>query len=434
MENTKIHSGSIFGTSIIQYSFQKYIDNQNLKNVLSYVLHCKHRIIIPNATNYSPGPNADKGYKDYPAIVTNSIQITVPEGAKVNLRQIFPKTLNSSVNTSLSQQTASTSSKSVQSTNGSNTSQSNTFGVNVSGGISSGFPDFSVGVNYSHGWDSGTSSSRTTGSDTSRQNGSSSDESMSIKDWNSYGYMDKDAEKPSWIWGQSYPWDVIQYNQSLGEHTISLPSFIKDRMVDGEQVLPPSQLSLFGVDFIMTAAWLISFPEGITSPDEVKLSHSMAYYTASHFIFSGTPAFELQEAATAEYDSPSLEMSTYALEPLHSGDAKNGAAVGFTVNPFIYPPTTHSSNFKIVSAANNLQVTGTGFDSSMTADFSCLPSLTVNFKVLDTTNDYALLFMSWIGANSSACKLTVTINTLYTLTGQSGRHRGAGRAEQRYPH
>ncbi|MHB1765833.1 MAG: hypothetical protein ACYCS1_09980 [Gammaproteobacteria bacterium] len=416
----EINSGTIFGTSIIQYSFRKYIDNQNLKNVLSYVLHCKHRIIIPNANDYSPGPNSEQKYENYPAIVTNSIQIEAPDGAALNLRQIFPKTLNSSVNTSLSQQSGSTSSNSVQSTNGSNMSQTNTFGVNVSAGIFGELPVFNIGADYSHGWESGSSSSKTSGSDTSRQNGSSSDESMSIKDWSSYGYVDNKAQKPSWIWGQSYPWDVIQYNYSADDGlTISLPSFIKARMTDDIRVFPPSQLSLFGVDFTMTASWLISFPQGITSPEKVRLSHSMTCYTASHSLSGATLVSHLQDkndAATAEYQSPSMEMSTYALEPLLSADAKNGAAVGFTVNPFIYPPTTHSSEFKIVSAANNLQVTGTGFDSSMNADFSVIPSLTVNFKVLDTTNDYSFLFMSWIGSNSSACKLTVTINTRYTVT------------------
>ena len=204
-------------------------------------------------------------------------------------------------------------------------------------------------------------------------------------------------------------------------------------MHDKTQVFPPSQLSLFGVDFTMTAAWLISFPQGITSPEKVRLTHSMTYYTASHSLEAGgILVSSLQKAASAVYKSHSMEMSTYALEPLFSADAKNGAAVGFTVNPFIYPPTTPSSKFKIVSAANNLQVTGTGFDSSMNAEFSAPPDpelpvkFTVKFKVLDTTNDYAFLFRSWIGSKSSACKLTATINTRYTVTVYMDATEGQG--------
>ncbi|KVE31726.1 hypothetical protein [Burkholderia sp. TSV86] len=52
----------------------------------------------------------------------------------------------------------------------------------------------------------------------------------------------------------------------------------------------------------------------------------------------------------------------------------------------------------------------------MTTEFSTPVSLTVNFKVLDTANNYALFLMNWIGTQSSACKLTVTINGLYTVT------------------
>lgn len=417
---TDAGSGTTFGTSIIQYSFQKYVDTQNLKNTLAYVLFCKHRIVIPNINSYLPGPSSNLKYDNYPAIITNSIQLKVPTGAVASLRQIFPKTLNSSVNTSLNQEAGSSTSNSVQNTSGSNSSQTNTFGVNVSGGVFAGMPVFNIGADYQHGWESGSFSSKATGADTSQHSGSSSGESMSIKDWSSYGYVDNTDQTPSWIWGQSYPWDVIQYNHSTdGGFTISLPNFVVARMSDGSQVFPPSQLSLFGVDFTMTAAWLITFPQGVTSQEQVSLAHSMTYYTASHGLASGSLIANLQsaiQAATTSYHSPALDMSTYALEPILSPDSKNGAAVGFTVNPFIYPPTTTSSQFKIVSAANNLQVSGTGFNSAMTADFSVSPSLVVDFKILDTTNDYSLLFISWIGSDSSACKLTVTINAKYTVT------------------
>ncbi|WP_231752919.1 hypothetical protein, partial [Burkholderia sp. TSV86] len=153
--------------------------------------------------------------------------------------------------------------------------------------------------------------------------------------------------------------DRLQYNYTADGVIISLPAFVQARMYDGVQVFPPSQLSLFGVDFTMTSTWLISFPQGVTSSERATLTHSMSYLTASHSQSSGNLIARLQkssEAATASYQSPPLELSTYALEPVLSTDVKNGATIGFTVNPFIYPPTTPSSNFKIVSAANTLQV------------------------------------------------------------------------------
>ncbi|MEZ2603974.1 hypothetical protein [Kluyvera intermedia] len=414
------NSGTLFGTSIIQYSIERYIDTQNLGNTLAYVLSCKHRIIIPNATPYRPGPNSNAQYDNYPAIMTNSIGLSVANtGAQITLRKIFPQTLNSSVSTSQSQESSSGMTNSVQNSSGSNTSQTNTFGVNVSGGVFAGLPVVNIGAEYSHGWESGSFSSLSTGSDRSNHRGSSNSESMSIKDWSSYGYIDTNDQTPSWIWGQSYPWDVIQYNYSSDGVTILLPPFVQSRMSDGTEIFPPSQLSLFGIDFTMTASWLIAFPEGVTSMEEVILNHAMSYYTASHELSSGALVTRLQssnQASTATYESPALPLSTYSLLPLLSADSRNGAAIGFTVNPFTYPPSVTSSQFKIVSAANNLQVSGTGFTNLMEADFSNPVSLLVNFKILDTTNDYSLLLMNWIGEQSGACKLLITINKTHAVT------------------
>jgi len=66
--------------------------------------------------------------------------------------------------------------------------------------------------------------------------------------------------------------------------------------------------------------------------------------------------------------------------------------------------------FKIVSPANNLQVTGSGFGPGMVSDFSKPTVLTIKFKIADTQTEYALLFLHWIGEHSDSVKLNWTIN------------------------
>jgi hypothetical protein len=410
-----------FGTSLIQYEIRKYQDLRNLTNELTYLLICKHRIIIPNATAYKVGPTGSTAYENYPAAITNVITLNVDNGATVQLEDIFPRTLNAAVMTSSNSGLEQSASNTSQYTSGSSTAQSNTFGVSVTtSGILGNL--FHIGRTISNENQATSELSKyqstSSGTGSAQQSDQSSGESMSIKDWNSYGFADKTDGSATWIWGQSYPWDVITYNQG-STSAINLPYFVQARMLTYYQsgststamVLPPSQLSLFGVDFTMRAGWLIKFPNGISQPATVTATHTTTCFLATHKLSGSAVTATLQTAGSASiYKSSSLDLSTYALEPILTAGSGNGAAIGFATNPFIVAPTTPATNFLITSPANNLQVTGKGFGPTMSADFSQAVSLTIQFKILDSTNEYALLLMHWIGQSSGPCKLTITAN------------------------
>ena len=417
-------SADPFGTTLIQYEMRKYQDIRNLSSELAYLLICKQRIVIPNPTPYQVGPSSSTSF-NYPAAITNAITLTVNiDGATIFLKDYFPRTLNAAVSTSANTAEDKSISNSNQYTSGSSTAQSNSFGVSVStaGFIGDLFGGAVTQENQSS-WQSTKSNSLASGTGSARQSDMSSGESMSIKDWNCYGFTDQTDGSVSWIWGQSYPWDVILYNQGTSS-SINLPAFVMARMVgyydstgtkDGPptaMVLPPSQLALFGVDFTMRAGWLIKFPQGVSELATATVTHTTTRYLASHQLAGSTFSATLQtnlSASSSTFASSPLDLSTYALDAILTAGRGNGAAIGFTANPFIIAPAT-SNTFKIVSPSNNLQVTGTGFSANMSTTFTQTVTLTVQFKILDTVNEYSLLLMHWIGQGSGPCKLTITAN------------------------
>jgi len=417
--------GASFGTSIAQYEIRRYLDVRNLGNVDAYMVSLHHRLVIPNPTAFQPGPQSATAYSGYPALITNNVQLKVTGGGTPLLKDFFPKTLNSAVSTSATTSAGGSTSTSNQATSGSSSSNTNSFGVQLSGGAFMGLPIFNVGVDYQHVWESGSYDSTTAGRGTGRQTGAAQAATMSIKDWSAYGFADVANQLPSWIWGQSYPWDSIQDNFGSNVN-ISLPDYVQLRLLASSQVgsppsfvLPPSQLSQFGVDFTMMAGWLVAFPQGVTASEAITFNHATACYRGGHSLNGNAVSATLDNpstALTASYASSSLDMSSYALDPVRNAAADNGAAIGFTSNPFTIAPTTPASKFKIVSPSNNLQVAGTGFDPAMTADFSTAPALTVTFKIVDRTSQLALLMMHWLGAGSDPVRLTVTVNQCPPVT------------------
>ncbi|MCL7928526.1 hypothetical protein [Halomonas llamarensis] len=406
-------SGSTFGRSITQYEIRRRRDVQNLGSSHSYTVMMTQRIIIPSTLGYRPGPTSSSAYDNYPAILVNELDITANNNAKIVLQNMFPKTLNSQVSTSRSSDSSSQTGMTQQNTSGSSDTNVNTFGVGISAGIFGELPVVNLSTNYSHSWEHSHSHSSSEGHSQGDSHSTGAAASMSIKDWSSYGYLNNEAIAPSWVWGQSYPWDVIQYNQSSNGTDIDLPKFVSDRMLSGSLVLPPSQLSLFGLDFTMTAGWIIDFPEGVSEDETVTISHTTSSYSASHQKNGGALVATLQngqEANVSTYSSDAIDLSRYALTPIAGPGSDNGAAIGFTAHSFTYPPTAPKTPFKIVSPAGNLQVTGTGFDDIMTTSFKEKPKLTITFKIADTDNPYALLLMHWIGQKSGACELHWTVN------------------------
>lgn len=415
--NLKNAKGTVFGSTAIRYVFDRYQDVRNLDNRVAYLITCRQRIIIPNATPYQPGPSSITAFSNYPALMSNGIEIGTDEKATLFLKSIFPRTLNASISSSSSVQAGSTTSTTNQYTSGSSQSQTNSFGVSVSGGFFMNQPTFNVEGSNQHSVTNDLSNSISRGNESGRQNSHSEGDTMTIKDWSSYGFTDAGNKSATWIWGQTYPWDVIAFHQSGGGSTINLPSFVKSRLMDGNLLLPPSHLSLFGVDFTMMATWLLILPEDVSAPETVTFTHRTTSYLASHTTSSGQVSASLYsstEAPTSTYVSPPLDLSTYALEPITHPGPQNGAAIGFAANPFTYAPKDGGA-FKIISPANNVQVTGSGFNPGLTTSFAKPVSLRVDFKILDSTQEYALLLMHWIkDPKIGPCKLTLTVNEKFT--------------------
>src|SRR5204863_4504472 len=122
----------------------------------------------------------------------------------------------------------------MQHTSGSSASQSNSFSTSASLGF---FGDLATGgltVGSERMEGSERSKASTVGTDAGASRDSGTSDSMSLKDWACYTYID---EIPSltWVWGQEYPWDVIRYQPNGGQ----LPKFVSQLLWDGTQLLPP---------------------------------------------------------------------------------------------------------------------------------------------------------------------------------------------------
>ena len=430
MPLTDKNSESEFGRTQIEYTLRRHWDVRNLRHALAYRLSCRQRIIIPNPSPYAIGPTPAAAFKNYPAAMSVKFALNTTDNVSVQLQRMFPKTLNASVSTSQNHQTESGTSRVHQHTSGSTDTNANTYGVAVSAGAFGGIPTGGVSASFSHTDMHAHSTSNMDGSGTSAQSAHGGAQTMSIKDWSSYGATSKDSQCLTWTWGQTYPWDVIQYNHSVDGSHIQLPDFVAQRLLDGDLVLPPSELSRFGIDFTMTAAWLLVFPTGGGVDETVTMTHHTRYYEASHERSGAAISATLDnegDARQAEYSSPSLDLSGLALDPIMDGNGPSGAAIGFTANPFTIAPSD-GKPFKIVSPANTLQVRGKGFDTIMSAGFADGKSATIDltFKITDTVRDYGLHLMGWIGAKSGRVRLLFTINERFTVEAEISSSEGQG--------
>ncbi|RYG85917.1 MAG: hypothetical protein EON59_11195 [Alphaproteobacteria bacterium] len=405
-----------FGHAVISYQVQRFRDVADLGSRPAYLVTMSQRVVIPNATPYTPGPNQSDAYLNYPAILQAGVTITASNGPDIVLRNIFPRTLNAQVSTSQSQSNESGSTHSVQNTSGSNQSTVNSYGVSTSWGLSGTTPMFSQTSQHGQSFSSGTMQSQTNANGSSSNQNFGASQSMSIKDWSSYGMTDSSGINPGWLFGQAYPWDVLQYNQSGGSGDINLPDFVIAQLYDSGMALPPSQLSQFGIDFTMTANWLLVYNDPITADETVSFEHQIACYTASHQL-SGTSTdpitATLQATSTANacsVSSPALSLSAYGLAPLTAAAVSQSTAIGFSATNWTIPPTSARGLCKVVSPGDTLQVEATGFDDTMTSDFSATTSVTLTFKVPDHNLAYTLALMHWIGAGGDPVEVAWDVN------------------------
>jgi hypothetical protein len=454
------------GTTIISYEIRRYRDLRNLDDTLAYRVLCTQRVVIPNSVPYKPGQiniggssgsggDTAAAFSNYPAIVTNQISLS----GSPELVGYSPRTLNSAIMTSSSNGSGTSGSTTMQHTSGSSTAQSNSFGASASIGFFGEALTGGVSVDYDHTSESEKSHSVSAGSDNSSSKQRSGSDSMSVKDWACNAYLDSGTSSPTWVWGQEYPWNVLEYRNDLGTDNVALPGFVSDLLYDASsgQVLPPSALSQFGVDFTMSAAWTVKPAAG---DGTTTLTHTIGYYTATHQLPSSagsnpvvngqinwagpmnqppTPKGGTKPKAVAvpfSWTCP-LNLFAYGLDPIQNGGASSAAVVGFIPRRFLVLPApakpsgitvTNPTQFVMLSAANNLLVqdttsygtlsasdTGAGFtpsETALTAAFTanCASlTMTLSFKVIDPVRGYRLYMKHWM-TGTVGVVLTLVIN------------------------
>lgn len=431
--------GVKFGSTLITYQVQRFRDVANLDSQLAYLVTMMQRIVIPNTTAYVPGPTSSSSYDNYPAILQNEVTISANNNPEIVLRNIFPRTLNAQVSSSQSDSSGSDQSKSVANTSGSNQSTVNSYGVSVSSGFSGMTPMHSVTTQNGQSFSSGTMQSSTTGNTSSTSQNTGASNAMAIKDWSSYGIVDQTGINPSWLFGQTYPWDVLQYNQSGSGGSINLPAFVVANLFDDYGsgiVLPPSQLSQFGIDFTMTANWLLLYTNPISAAETLQFSHTITSYTASHMASGVTgpgtlpitaTLQSLSDAAQAVINPPALPLSDYGLSPIARATVAPDSAIGFAAANWTIAPTSSRGPCRVVSPGDTLQVDAVGFDASMTSDFSAPQTeVTLTFKVADHNLRYTLSLMHWLGSNSGAVNVAWNVNGTGTGTVVVDAEKGEG--------
>lgn len=421
------------GVILNEYEVREFKDVRNLGHARSYVVEATQRLMVPNAAT-AFDPKSTSGFHNYPICLNASVNATFSGSPASYLESYSPRTINSSVSTSQSSGGTTSSANTItnQYSSGSSTTDTNSFGVGISLGTFGDSPTDSLSFNaeYSEAHSSSASASNGRSTSSDAQASDSRSAAMSIKDWGAYAYCDSNARTVSWLWGQEYPWNILTYHTPIND-VMSLPDHVLVRMFppmvqssinpkspEIQLVLPPSQLSLFGIDFVSKARWIVSYSAtDAATRDLATFSHTVTYYAGSHYLNGDNPPVpqvELKPVRTFNLASPSLDLGELSLDAILKEGATNGAAIGFVPSQFISPPAG-ASIFRIRSGANNLLVTGTGFaaasgaDAPMEADFSIPVSFNIVFKVTDPLMQLQLVLKHW-KTGAVNCTLSISIN------------------------
>lgn len=430
------NSGTQIGVLLSEYDVREYWDVRNAVPpnpgtgtpalaMRAYVVTLRQRLTIPNrnANSYHRLQQVDS-YSNYPILAVQQVS-PQPPAASANLafylEDYSPKTLNAMVNTSNNAGTSTNTGTSVARMSGSSTSVTNSYEVGGSAGFFGDLPTGSVSGGYSHSETDTTEHSVTKGksSDVGAQAGTGN--SMSIKDWASYAFLDPAKETPAWVWGQEYPWNVISFRSTDVNQNVALPGYVSSLLFDGKTVYPPSNISQFGINVVSHAKWVFYIQGQAGAQDEtVAFQHTITYWEGSHLATTVNGNPQAQANIAIVYDQPvetvTLNLPVLALDPIADAGAGNGAVVGFAMSEFIALPG--SAPFRIKSEANNLYVFGSGFDSVSTADSvltasnltaSAPVSFTLQFKVVDASLELNLYFKHWL-TMSTGCIMTIHVN------------------------
>ncbi len=413
VEYSPVQSSSVtLGQTIIQYEVRAYTDTRNLTETKSYLVSCSQRLILANPVPYNPKAQTTTNFLNYPALLTNQIAISDPNGIIKTqvLLEYAPQTLNTAVASSQSSAQSSNTTVSQQYTSGSSTAQTNSYGGSVSLGFFGDAPTGDISANYQHSSTKERSSSLSKGNAVDSGNQVSNSSSMTIKDWGSYAAVDSQNHSITWVWGQEYPWNVIQFKNQNAAGTIALPAYVAQRLYDGTSIYPPSELSLFGVNFVAKATWLITPNAASATPEEITFNHTLTYGAGSHSVTGNVLTVGLDTYLPIVYTSSTLDLALLALDPIQSSD-RGPAVIGFVPNQFDVAPGPGGQAFAITAADNNLLVRGSGFNGVMTTNFSTgAVQMTISFKIVDGTRDFSLSLKHWVASAAAPCQLSIVVN------------------------
>ncbi len=416
------------GTLITEYEVHRYDDVRNLTLLRAYHISCKQRVVIPSPAipDFSNPTNAFSGY---PAIWQSGMTLNpVAKGDTIQLVDYTPKTLNAAVTSSQNSSSTNDTTVSGQYTAGSSTSVTNSYEVGANLGFFGGAATGGMSGSFGHSTTDSSEASYSAGMAFGRNADVGSSNTMSIKDWGSYGSADALNQSPAWIWGQEYPWNVLQYYYVVKDY-VTLPVSVENQLVyqagEDSYVVPPSDLSLYGISFQSSARWVYAISQPVSPTETIVFTHSAAYWTGSHSIDKTkalkvflTPAdLSLAGPGTGgdgTYTSQPLNLVCLALDPIVEEELSNGAVVGFVPSQFYVDPG--ASGFGITSGANNLLVTGSGFDAPavdtpMSAQINggTPATLNVQFKVISSDIELTLFMKHWKGT-ATGCVLSFVVN------------------------
>lgn len=397
----------------------KKINTLNLATKPVYLIKTALRVSIYNKQDFNIAAGSIVAYRNYPALFSFKQALTslVPaEATNFKLLNYAPQTVNSSVTISGSNSELDAVTNTAQQSMGSSTSQTNSFGVNAQGGIMMGLPLFTLGANYDYAYSSAQSQERGIASSALSEQQAVSADSYSIKDWGVYAQVNRERLETRWICSQEYPWDVLQYRSQNGQGNIDLPKPVIARMLQGNCVLPPSQLSQFGTDFTFTAEWSFTPTESNVNVNTPLLSIplTIAYLLASHERTGISPNYQLaaslSQPSTTHFEMTLSwgELECLALNPVMA--ARNDASLNFQKVPAARFPSNRVHPFTLTSPTNTLFFTASGFSPGMVVDVTEGPvSYTLKFKLTDTVGELSLYLKHW-KLDAAGLVLTITVN------------------------
>lgn len=475
------------GVLAVEYRATLYNDVQvqnqasvNQPQNQQFFLYCTQRLFLANPSNSSVAPITGSQitteyFANYPALIQTYMRVGESGGVTLNLMDYSPHTVNTAVQQSGSNgdTTGSTTSTNSSSTTGSSYTQSSTYGTSVTVGDTFSGATASYEYSTSQTNEHSQTSGREAGTSAGKEHSISA--SMSIKDWGSYASVNPIYVYPTWVFGQEYPWNAIDCRYAgsktypgvtdAGGNVLSpananqfeliISNSMAADLCDGTYLCPPSELSMFGVNFVMKSSWRVYVP--YTSSTTVTVNHDVKYFSASHIAAvttqngatSYTPQVYLDKTpatlSTTDTGSPTptfsipLDLNVMGLDPL--GVNAQSAIVGFLPVKFIppatiTPPATSAALpkiFKTIASTNDLivenatsygSVAGSGFSvsqASLTATWSAAQNvpytLMLYFKVIDSTSDYTLNIKHWI-TGTTGVELSIVINndTSNTIT------------------